>query len=306
MSRQEKDYTKLINKVIDYIQNNLNRNISISELADQIYLSSYHFHRIFTSTVGESVGKFILRKRLEKAGRLLLQSEDSISEIAYACGYSSVSVFCRGFKRLFGMTAEEFRSKNGEEYSKNSQSESMNKQYSSVYSKYFCKVKTIKIGDKIMNCTFEVKELPALNIVYCRHQGSYNAMGPTFAKLIQWAYPRGLVVAPDFKLVSVYLDDPQITPVDKLQSDAGLIVTGDVPVTGEIGKYTIKGGLHAVGRFEIAMSEFGDAWSAMCKLIPDNGCQQIDGHYYEIYLNNQEEHPEKKFIVDICIPVKPA
>lgn len=306
MGKQGSDYTKQINKVIDYIYANLNRSIPIDELSSQLELSTYHFHRIFSTTVGESIGKYILRRRLERAANMLLGSDATIKDVAYDWGFSSVSAFCRSFKRQFGITAEEYRSKNGYQNSKNCQYKSINEQHTSVYSRYFCNNKTIKTGGITMNCTFEIKQLPEQKIIYCRHQGAFDQMQEAFARLMRWAFPRGLVSFPATKLLSVYHDDPRVTTADKLTSDAAMFVTGEVKTDGEIGGYTLTGGQYAVGRFEIAMSEFPAAWNVMFDLLVENGCKCGCGHHYEVYQNNHDEHPEKKFVVDICIPVEPA
>ena len=62
-----------------------------------------------------------------------------------------------------------------------------------------------------------------------------------------------------------------------------------------------------MARFEIAdSSEYEKAWDMVFGVwLPDSGYQPDDGPCYEHYLNNPKEHPEKKHIVDICIPVKP-
>lgn len=52
-------------------------------------------------------------------------------------------------------------------------------------------------------------------------------------------------------LGAVYMDDPAITAIDKLQTDAFWVVAKEVDIAGEIGKYTISGGRYAVGRFEM-------------------------------------------------------
>lgn len=304
VSRQEKDYTKQINKVIDYIGQHITRAIPIEELSGQIDLSSYHFHRIFTAIMGEPVGKYILRKRLERAANALLSDSVAIKDVAYDWGFSSVSSFCRSFKRHFGVTAEEYRSKNGKQDSKNCQFKSINEQHTSVYSRYFCNNKTIKVGDITMNCTFEIKQMPERTIIYCRHQGAFDQMQHAFGQLMQWAFPRGLVTQPDMKLLSVYHDDPRVTATGKLISDAAMFVSEPLKPDGPIGCYTLTGGLYAVGRFEISMTEFPAAWNAMFDLLAENGCKCGCGHHYEIYQNNHDEHPEKKFIVDICIPVE--
>lgn len=298
-------HKKQINKAIDYITAHLGALISVKELADAAGLSPYHFHRVFREETGETVGAFILRKRMEKAGRELRRNADTpVSEIAFNVGYGSASVFCRNFKKHFGITASEYRGISEQQNSKNSQFPSSNEEYVSVITRYLCNRKTIKTGDKIMNCTFEIKTLEPRKVVYFRHTGAYNGIGSAIGKLMKWAYPRGLVnEKPVFG--TVYLDDPNVTEEDKLQSDVFLQVDRDVPVEGEIGKYTIDGGKYAVGRFEISMNEYGEAWGSMCRLIPEHGWQSADGWHYETYLNNPDEHPEKKHLIEIHIPVKP-
>lgn len=87
------DHTKQINRAIDYINLNLNRSITIDELSSLVDLSTYHFHRIFTSLIGEPIGKYILRRRLERAANVLLGEPVAIKDVAYDGGFSSVSSF---------------------------------------------------------------------------------------------------------------------------------------------------------------------------------------------------------------------
>ncbi len=305
MSIHRSNYARQINKVIDYIYNNLNRPIAIEELSSLIELSPFHFQRVFAQEVGEPIGKFIKRRRMERAANALLNRQVAVKDVAYDWGFNSVSSFCRAFKQTFGVTPEEYRRTKGQTDSINCQFNSINDAHTSVYTRYFCREKTLKIGGKKMNCTFEIKVLPARPIIYCRHQGPFDQMQHAFAKLMQWAYPRGFVKGPENCMMSVYHDNPDITEPDKLTSDAGLFVSEEIKPDGEIGSYTVTGGRYAVGRFEIGMAEFPAAWEGMLKLIAENGCICGEGHHYEVYHNNHDEHPEKKFIVDICIPVTP-
>lgn len=299
------NHKKQINKVLDYITAHLGTPISVDELAEVAGLSPYHFHRVFHAESGETIAKYIIRRRMEKAGRELRRNTDTpISDIAYNVGYNSASVFCRNFKQHFGVTASEYRDTIEQQESKISQSTSINEENISAFTRYICNRKTIKIGDKIMNCTFEIKDLEPKQVVYYRMTGAYDGIGAAIGKLMQWAYPRGLVA--EHPIVgTVYLDDPAITEKEKLQSDVFLVINRDIAVDGAIGKYTIDGGKYAVGRFEISITEYGDAWGSMCRLITEHGCQSTDGYHYEVYLNNPDEHPEKKHIIDICIPIKP-
>ena len=156
----------------------------------------------------------------------------------------------------------------------------------------------------IMDTKIEIKRMPEFNLIYCRHMGAFNKIGQAYEKLFKWAIPRELVTS-ETKTMTVYHDDPSITSIDKVRQDACIIVSGDVKVGGEIGKSTIPAGKYAVGSFEIKETEFEQAWNTMCAWLTESGYQPDDGCTYELYHNDYNAHPEHKFIVDICIPVKP-
>lgn len=296
-------YTKSINAVIDYINTHIDKKLDVQLLAEQTSLSTYHFHRIFTAVMGESLAKYIMRRRLELAAiQLRNDVQKPVMNIAFEYGFNSVNVFCRNFKKHFGMTAEAYRSKMQQEDSKIRTLEHNISPQSRTYSHYFCQRKTLKIGDKCMNCNFEIKQLDVTHVVYCRHYGAYTTMQQSFEKLIRWAYPRGLVTTPDFRLAAIYHDNPNVTEEEKRISDACLIVKEPMKTDGEISAYTLPAGQYAIGRFEISWDEFQPAWECMYRLIDEHGCQCC-GLPFEVYLNNSETHPEKKWIVDICIPV---
>ena len=154
--------------------------------------------------------------------------------------------------------------------------------------------------------SIEVKELPELHVAYIRHIGPYNRIGEAFGKLMRWAGPRGLLRFPETKSLAVYRDSPEVTDVSKLRSDACITVPEGTKVDGEVGLMRIPGGMFAVGRFEISGDQFGEAWNVlMGGWLPGSGYQPDDRMCYELYLNDHEQHPQKKFIIDICEPVKP-
>lgn len=296
-------YTKQINAVLDYINAHLNEKLDIQLLAQQTNLSTYHFHRIFTATMGEPLAKYVMRRRLELAAiQLRNDARKSVTSIAFEHGFNSANVFCRNFKKHFGMPAETYRSMSRQENSKNRTLEHNISPQSRTYSRYFCRRKTLKIGDKCMNCNFEIKQLDAIHVVYCRHYGAYTNMQQSFEKLMRWAYPKGLVTTPDSHLAAIYHDNPNVTEEEKRISDACLIVKEPIKTDGEISAHTLPAGQYAIGRFEILWDEFQIAWECMFRLIDEHGCRCC-GLPFEVYLNNSETHPEKKWLVDLCIPV---
>lgn len=66
------------------------------------FISEFHFHRIFSSVIGESIGVYITRLRLETAAQMLSNSNASVTEVAESCGYQSLHAFSKAFKKYFG------------------------------------------------------------------------------------------------------------------------------------------------------------------------------------------------------------
>src|SRR5277367_7135298 len=106
-------YAQKIDRVIDYLRGNLDRRVRLAELADVACFSEFHFHRIFTAVSGDTLNSFTNRLRLEKAARLLRYSEQSLTDIALDCGFSSSATFSRAFRSGYDTTPSEFR-KTGE------------------------------------------------------------------------------------------------------------------------------------------------------------------------------------------------
>jgi len=311
LSRQE--YKARINRVMDYIDSHIDQPIDLSVLARIAHFSPFHFHRIFTIMTGETPNAFLQRIRIEKSAHWLQESRRvSIAEIALLCGFNDTSTFSRSFKKYFGVTATAFRDLpkgifvyNGDRYSKNGQWVRKKNQPFGADNPQFCGVE-FKLS-VMKNTPIEVKEMPAMNVIYVRHTGEYKGIKDAYEKLFQWAGPRGLLQFPEARTLSVYHDDPAVTSIEKVRQSACLTVTEEVKVEGEIGKMTVPGGKYAVGHFDIVESEFEAAWNTMCLWFSESGYEPADDVCYEYYYNNAdtEKSPERRFVFDICMPVKP-
>jgi len=153
-------YKSRINKTLDYIEKHIQKQFTLSELAEESNFSKFHFNRIFNALMGESPLQFILRVRIEKAKALLIHNRNqSITEIAYQCGFTDISIFSRNFKNHFNISASQYRN----EKSILSQTHSNTEQKDTIPVLYFCpEFKTIKWRTNMKtNKSVEVKNLPA-------------------------------------------------------------------------------------------------------------------------------------------------
>ena len=103
-------YYSRINKSLDYINKNLEKEIKIEQLAKLSNFSSYHFQRIFKALTGESPYESLFRLRLEKSVFLLkYRSKLSIKTIAFQSGFLSPENFSRQFKARYKISPSRFR-----------------------------------------------------------------------------------------------------------------------------------------------------------------------------------------------------
>ncbi len=104
--------TRNITKCVNYIYTNINKKISVEELADYLGISAGYLSRQFVKEIGISISDYIREKKIEIAQELLVNTDDSISDIAFNLSFSSQSHFIQIFKNITGTTPKQYRSKN--------------------------------------------------------------------------------------------------------------------------------------------------------------------------------------------------
>lgn len=302
MTSTEKEYISRIHRVMDYIERNIDKSLSLESLSKIACFSPFHFHRLFSSFVGETLSSFIKRIRIEKAATLLITNPDeSIINIALMCGFSSHAVFSREFKKKFKISAKDYKKKNIPKNSKNHHVDSKNNQENDFILLY-----NENHNKSNLKYTVEVKNKPELFVAYTRHIGSYRDIENSFSRIIKWAEARDLFNENNSKILTVYHDNPKITSTDRLRSSACITIPEGTKVDGEICSMKIPGGKFAVAHFEINKDQFEEAWDVVCRdWLPESGYVPDDRFCYEIYDNDQRVHPENKFIIDIYFPIKP-
>lgn len=105
-----------VRQILDYIDENLERDLKLADLATLLDLSQFHFSHLFKQSIGIAPYQYLLQQRIERAKRLLKQPDSrsatpTILDIALACGFSSHSHFSQQFRQLTGTTPTAYRLK---------------------------------------------------------------------------------------------------------------------------------------------------------------------------------------------------
>ncbi len=274
------DYIQSVYKVISYIEQNYNDDLTLKELSKVAGFSKYHFHRIFKSIIGENMSNYIRRVRLSST-TLKFKTDKKITQIALESGYETNSSFSKAFKNHFGITPKEF-------------SENAKK----------------KKGLKML--VPKIVELKPIEVLYVRKEGAYDkSAGEAWEVLMGFAYKNKIKYKKNLMGKSAIMfgighDNPNVTDEEKLRFDA--CISWDdktVKPEGEISTKMIEGGKYAMflhkGAYEnlkVAYDEIGD-W------IVESDLEVRDLPIFEKYLNRDPRRTKPENLkTEIYVPLK--
>ncbi|GIN87225.1 AraC family transcriptional regulator [Heyndrickxia sporothermodurans] len=110
------EYEKISEKAINYMRNNLSKDITTEELASYVGYSKYHFIRVFKETTGVSPRHYLSALRIEMSKEQLSHSTSSILKVILSLGFRSMGSFSSRFKQFVGLSPKEYRLKIDELY----------------------------------------------------------------------------------------------------------------------------------------------------------------------------------------------
>ena len=285
-----------MNAVIDHIDRHLDKKLDLAALADIASFSPFHFHRLFRALLGEALGDYVRRRRLEIAGvRLLSQPGVSVLNVALGVGFGSAEAFTRAFRAKFGCSPTEWRK------SKRSQTASKRGQAARPAGR-----KNGVTSSKETAMKVTIIDRPPVHVAYLRHTGAY---GPSIGKfwmetVAPWMSTNNLMGRERFGLA---LDDPTVTAPAKCRYDACVQSQEKEMLSGDPGHKVIPGGKYAALAFEGTSAEIGTAWDALLRdWLPKSGLQLDARPFFEHYPVDGRYDPKTgRFTCNICVPVSP-
>lgn len=277
-------YERRFQRVIDYVHENLDRELDLIQLAEIACMSPYHWHRIYQSFYGESLAATVKRLRLQRAAGLLAKTEQPIEQVARACGYPNLQSFTRIFSSVYGMPPARYR-----------------KQGSHVQ---FSASPTIRSS---MMFTVVIKEIEALHLLGLPHQGDYMGIGQAFDQLQGIAASRQLFGL-NSRSIGIYWDDPSLVAEAQLRSCACLVVSAEQQANqakAPLQAYDIAAAKCAVLQYQGPYSDMHAAYEWLFGVwLPASGYEAADVAVYEEYLNDPRETSPLDLRTDIYLTLR--
>ncbi len=289
-STTAKDYHERILAVLVHIQRHLDDDLDLDALAAIAHFSPFHFHRIFSGMVGESVKEHVRRLRLERAAHQLKHGDDQVVRIALRAGYEAHESFTRAFTVMFGESPREFRAKHRVVV--------YPRAASGVH--YSPDADGIVLSSRSTAMDVIIERLETKRVVFVRHVGPYNDAGRAWSRLMTWAGMKGLL-GPRMETFGLCHDDPEVTPPDRMRYDACLVVGPSVAPDGDIGVQDALGGEYATVVHTGPYSTLAGPYAEVCAWIAASGRGVGDPPSVEFYLNDPRSTPAEQLKTKVCM-----
>jgi len=273
--------------------------LPLHEVARAAHLSPYHFHRVFRAITGETLNPFVTRLRLERSLSLRLRHpRRTLTEVALASGFTSLSDFSRCFKQRFGISPSAFDLAAHRAH----QRESLQRTLPDGGER----LARLPPGQNPDGFEVRLRRLPARTVAYLRVADSYRegAVVDAASRLFEWADTRGLAGG---QWLGYMWDDPEVVALANCRYDVGLTVPDEVPIGGgvsrcrfapvQVAELTLRGGIDLELR---ALDWLYGTWLPSSDFVPaDQPC-------FEAWIGRPFAHGLEHFELEVWLPVQRA
>jgi AraC family transcriptional regulator len=289
------EYTQRIDRVIDYLRANLDRQAKLTELAKVACFSEFHFHRIFSAITGETLNHFTNRLRLEKAVRLLKFSKQPLTDIGADCGFSSSATFSRAFRSRYATSPSQFRKTGEFKKSKICKEIYTGQEY------------VLPMSEEEKKAAFPVRmiDLPERQVAYIRVKDAFemDRVLTAFKTLIDWAKSQNIFSKGT--LFGMTVDDPDVTPKHLYRYEACLASPVPFESRKGISKLKLPAMRYAATRVSGDIRRVATAWDYLIRTWLINSRYEPEhAPALEIFLNKESATDWSHFELELCLPVR--
>jgi AraC family transcriptional regulator len=295
-----RDYYERMFRVLDHIHTHVDEELTLDGLARVACFSPYHFHYVFRGIVGEGLGEYLRRMRLERAWHRLLDGSRTVAEVARDAGYGSHEAFDRAFRAQFGLTPSDARRASDV---RATLAPADGRLAEALAARLQRILHPASDGSELGVAT---RRIEPMRVGAMRQVGPYSEIGALFEKLMGWA-GRNRILGPKTRVLGLCYDDPEMTPPEKCRYDAclGLDPGQSVPADGGVNEILIQGGEYAVAVHRGQHCDLPQTYAMVCgRWCPEFGRELRDVPCIENYLNHARNTAAEDLRTEIYVPLQ--
>jgi len=288
----------------EFIERHFREDPTLEQVASHVFMSPFHFQRVFKKETGETPKEYLTRLRIERACHMLfMNDEKSLYEIALDNGFTSQSVFARAFGKKYGMSATAFRKLSIPAIARLSVWDpDIQRLFIARARKTFTPKEC-----KAFLASITVKRVEPISVIYApTTMKSEKDIADEFQTLANRAAAFDIVsTTPEF--YGVMLDFPLHTALEKCRYKACLRISDDLPLPPKIHKMKIEGGKYAVfsmkgdieAMIRLALVFFND-WLKIRHYVV------ADLYWFERFTTPPTAQTYSKVVREVYVPIKAA
>lgn len=267
-------------KIQEYINRHLFEDLNSDNLSNIACMSIYHFRRVFKDVVGENIGDYIQRLRLEYIAFKLISTDKKVSELLEDINFQNKYTLSRAFKKYFKMSIPIFR-----------------KAYSNIANEN----KTIKRPD------YSIKRLDGIKVAYLKFERTHwnkDAYSILWRQIIEFTTKLNLIDK-GFKFISISLDSLDITEINKCRFLIGITVPISMEIPKGFGTFDIQSGLYSVFTIKGSYNELNQIYRHIyLDWLPNSKYRLKSQMTFEIYPDTPDKANTNNLITEIYIPIE--
>jgi AraC-like DNA-binding protein/effector-binding domain-containing protein len=300
-----KDWKKL-QPTLKYAGRKPGVNVTLRDLAATANQSVFHAHRTLRAVLGETPKQFTLRLRVDCAAAALLNSQDSILDVALTFGFESHEAFCRAFRRRFRMSPSTYR-KRGLTGLGAKEHAAFVDEIGPCVGLYHLDL-TERRSAKPMEYTISKQELAPQPLLAVRRRVPRTAIAATIGaelpKVFLYAQQRGIAIAgyPVTRYLETSMGFVTLETGMRIAAHSGEEALGEDE--GDVLVEKLPGGPTAVTVHSGPYDQLQAAYAALEEWILGNGLQS-GGAPWEAYLNDPADYPNPQdWKTEVCWPLR--
>jgi AraC family transcriptional regulator len=279
-------YAERIDRIVRFLNEQVESTPSLQDLADVAEISPFHFHRVYRAVTGETPSGTLRRLRMARAVAMLRDTSKPVTEIAFDIGYESSQAFSKALRQMTGSSASELRKDRG-------RLDTLAQQLAGAAQR-----------PEFSQLEVRLVSVDPFRVIAARHVGRPEGLFAAFGALFEWGEKSGYLQ--DYRgIYGIPVDDPRDESEDRARFDCCFDFGPNALPENPYTQTMLGGGLYAVTRHTGPYEGLDEKYDGLYgSWLPSSKHGLRDSCAYNHYLVDPGTVPPEQWKTDVYLPVE--